>query len=99
VKLDPVMVEWLDAAAAVRGVDRSECLRRLIAAHMTRPSVPVCHHRQPCRYGCNPEPAETGSASAPVFEAGGYVGGCAECERRYAFGQRPCPEHQRRETA
>jgi hypothetical protein len=41
VKLDPAMVEWLDGAAAVRGVDRSERLRRLIAAHMSRPRVSV----------------------------------------------------------
>jgi predicted transcriptional regulator len=38
VKLDPAMVEWLDDAAAVRDIDRSECLRRLIAATMAAQS-------------------------------------------------------------
>jgi Ribbon-helix-helix protein, copG family len=66
VKLDPPMVEWLDTAAASRGVDRSECLRRLIAAHMTQRPAVVCHHRRPCRYGCDPQPVDNRSPTARV---------------------------------
>ena len=31
VRLDPVDIEWLAAAAQARGIDPAECLRRLVA--------------------------------------------------------------------
>jgi hypothetical protein len=33
VALDVDQLAWLDAAAEARGIDRAECLRRLVAAH------------------------------------------------------------------
>jgi len=40
VKLDPAMVDWLDEQAAVRDIDRSECIRRLLAAAMAAQPTP-----------------------------------------------------------